>query len=102
MAKPRKKMTVKQFREDGYLQELNRQFLHPLGLALEVVRDPDGKERFGLVWDSREDSEGFIFDEELIDPAKADRVLNEQMAKKVSRHGRLGYSIQPVPGAHKE
>jgi hypothetical protein len=34
---PRKRMSVKEFREAGYLQELNRRFLHPLGLALEVV-----------------------------------------------------------------
>ena len=30
-----KYMPIKEFRERGYLQELNRRFLHPLGLALE-------------------------------------------------------------------
>lgn len=30
-----KYLGVDEFREIGYLQELNRTFLHPLGLALE-------------------------------------------------------------------
>ena len=33
------RMSVKEFRERGFLQELNRLFLHPLGLALEVIID---------------------------------------------------------------
>jgi hypothetical protein len=32
-----KHMPISEFRSDGYLQELNRLFLHPLGLALEVT-----------------------------------------------------------------
>lgn len=32
-----KRMPVNEFRDDGYLQEVNRRFLHPLGLALEVT-----------------------------------------------------------------
>ncbi len=36
-----KKINIKEFREFGYLQEVNRRFLHPLGLALEVVIDDD-------------------------------------------------------------
>jgi len=36
-----KMMEVSEFRRLGLLQELNRQFLHPLGLALEVI-GPDG------------------------------------------------------------
>jgi hypothetical protein len=59
-----KRMTPKEFRELGYLQELNRQFLHPLGLALEMVIDTDtGAEAFGQVWDYRDDPEGIVFAE---------------------------------------
>jgi hypothetical protein len=32
-----KRIDVREFREFGYLQEVNRLMLHPLGLALEVV-----------------------------------------------------------------
>lgn len=32
-----KRLPVQEFAEHGYLQEVNRTFLHPLGLALEVT-----------------------------------------------------------------
>lgn len=34
-----------EFREEGYLQEVNRRFLHPLGLAIEVFASKPGEER---------------------------------------------------------
>lgn len=38
-----KYMDIDDFRKDGYLHELNRRFLHPLGLALEVRDQPPGE-----------------------------------------------------------
>jgi hypothetical protein len=90
-------MTPKEFRDKGYLQELNRQFLHPLGLALEVELLTDGTERFGDVWDYRKDSEGMIYDVELIDSKKAKRIADEQAAKREVRELRFGFDIQPYP-----
>lgn len=52
---------VKEFREQGYLQELNRQFLHPLGLALSIEINSDGTENLGGIWDYREDPEGMKY-----------------------------------------
>lgn len=95
MSDDRKKMTVKDFRAAGYLQELNRQFLHPLGLALEVVRQANGEERFGLVWDSREDSQGFAYGPDTIEIPKAIRVEREMEDKRRARQASLGYYIQP-------
>lgn len=92
----KKTMTVKEFREQGYLQELNRQFLHPLGLALEVVVEEDGTMRFGEVWDSREDPEGFIFGWNLIDKEKAAAIEHEQRARSNVRIKHFGYAIQPT------
>lgn len=43
------KMNIKEFREKGYLQEVNRQFLHPLGLALEIEINDEGEEQLGFV-----------------------------------------------------
>lgn len=37
-----KYMDIAAFRGQGYLQEVNRRFLHPLGLALEVTVVDDG------------------------------------------------------------
>ena len=56
-----KRMDITEFRELGFLQEVNRRFLHPLGLALEVVLEPDGTEHLGGVWDYRDDPEWMIF-----------------------------------------
>jgi hypothetical protein len=94
MAEP-KKMSVKEFRELGYLQELNRRFLHPLGLALEIAISADGHERFGKVWDYRDDEEGMIFGPGMIDAEKAKRIYDEQAAKEPVRRARFGYVIQP-------
>jgi hypothetical protein len=123
-----KKMPVAEFRRLGLLQELNRQFLHPLGLALEVVvddpdlcrcgqlresevhqvksADPDVRfhahpfeerpERFGGVWDCREDPEGMVFGEPT-NPAGAAYVEQLREEHRAARQALLnGRTIQPV------
>lgn len=99
-----KRMSVKEFRELGYLQELNRQFLHPLGLALEVVIDNDtGNESFGEVWDYREDPEGITYGLQQSDiernqrfATKAEYVESERLRIKESREKLLGFEVEPV------
>jgi len=93
-----KRMSVKEFREKGFLQELNRQFLHPLGLAIEVViNEEDGSEKFGEVWDYTDDPEGIIFksikDRHKI---KADKVKELFEIKSKVRLKNFGYIIQPI------
>ena len=39
-----KYIDIKEFVSNGFLQEANRQFFHPLGLALEVRVNGDGEE----------------------------------------------------------
>ena len=41
---------IKEFRELGFLQEINRQFLHPLGMALSVAVDTETGEE---LWKGR-------------------------------------------------
>ena len=89
------KMSVKKFRQLGYLQELNRQFLHPLGLAMEVIIDDEtGKERFGQVWDYRDDQEGLFFCKSDIQKPdfqeKSQRIWNEWLEKERIRKNRFG------------
>lgn len=102
-----KKMTPKEFYELGYLQELNRQFLHPLGMALEVVIDDEtGDVSFGKVWDYRDDPEGMQFaleeydartEQEVLEMrAKAERIMAEQANKAQTRVERLGYVTQDL------
>ena len=99
-----KLIDVKEFRELVYLQELNRQFLHPLGLALEVVIDGDtGNESVGGVWDYREDPEGISYgigqsDLERVQrfADKAQYVESEKQRIAQSRNNLLGIGIEPV------
>jgi hypothetical protein len=94
-----KKLDVKHFKAMGYLQELNRQFLHPIGLALSVkVDDETGEETLDYIVDSRDDPEGIIFDDSMIDEefrqrAIAIRFIQSNFAKR--RKEALGYVIQP-------
>ena len=93
-----KYMNIIEFRERGYLQEANRRFFHPLGLALEVVCEEDGSERLGGIWDSRDDPEGILFDSYNRDSAK--RVEGELVNKvavraKMSECDAKGIQIHP-------
>ncbi len=58
-----KYMDFDEFMTLGLLQEVNRKFFHPLGLAIEiVVNEETGKaEGFGRVWDYRDDPEGMFY-----------------------------------------
>jgi hypothetical protein len=96
-----KRIDIKEFREKGYLQEINRQFLHPLGLALEIIFDEDGVEHLGGIWDYREDPEGIYFSEEIV---KLDRfsdsiefIENEKKKRENERIKKFGSVIQ-TPG----
>jgi len=95
-----KRMDLNEFVDFGYLQELNRQFLHPLGLALEVIQEDDGSiSGFGGVWDYRDDPEGMIFGEEMMDEGfteKFMRVDREWTRMGINRKESLGYMVQPM------
>lgn len=59
-----KKMDIQEFLDGGFLQEANRVFFHPLGLALEVTVPTEPGEApacISGVWDYREDPEGMCF-----------------------------------------
>lgn len=62
MANDIKYLSVPEFIDEGYLQEANRQFFHPLGLALEA--NPETGEI--KVWDYRDDPEGILFSQEIL------------------------------------
>jgi hypothetical protein len=119
-----RRMDIAEFRELGYLQEVNRLVLHPCGLALEVVppwelddlqqvlRDAGvnltaeqdrgifdalglGEARFGGVWDYRSDPEGMVFG----DRPETEKVAN--VTRERDRHGGtrialMGSIIQPL------
>lgn len=91
-------MSVAEFRRLGYLQEVNRRLLHPLGLALSVnVNEDTGEETFGPVWDYRDDPEGIRYDDIEIDDEFCERALRigrELTERSRYRFGALNYVIQ--------
>lgn len=92
------KMDLKEFYEEGYLQEVNRLFFHPLGLALTVEKHQDGTYKLGYIIDEREDPEGFIFqdiseEKEVSRGEKIDK-LREEKAK--ARRKKFGWAVQPL------
>jgi len=97
-----KAMSLDEFMQLGLLQEINRRFLHTMGLALSMsVNEESGKvEGFGPVWDMRHDTEGMRFTDSVIlsDEARAKikRVDELLESKKKAREATLGYHIQPA------
>jgi hypothetical protein len=81
-----KRMDIKEFREKGFLHEVNRQVLHPVGLAMEIIIDGEtGEECLGGVWDYREDPEGIFYGNATINESKMDYVTDLKNSKRVAR-----------------
>jgi len=79
-------MDLNEFIELGFLQEVNRKFFHPLGLALEMVVDKDGNaKRLGRVWDYRDDPEGMFFASDMINQEKVKNVEDLRKSKLIKR-----------------
>lgn len=103
MEKEVKYIDAKEFREKGYLQEVNRRFFHPLGLALEIRLESDGTESFGAVWDYRNDDEGIYYDIANSDKERKERFNNnkafidsEILQRSLKRKELLGFDVEPV------
>jgi hypothetical protein len=88
-----KYLSTDELRDGGYLQEVNRCFLHPLGLAMEVAL-PAGELR---IQDHRGDPEGVIFADGLIDRTKALKIWDEKADRSDVRQKLLGFRVQPMP-----
>jgi hypothetical protein len=95
-------MNIKEFREKGYLQEVNRRFFHPLGLALEITKDNDNEFISG-VWDYREDVEGIYYNISKSDEARKRKFRNnkefidrELKIYYEKRKDILGFEIEPI------
>lgn len=99
-----KSMNIKEFREKGFLQEVNRLFFHPLGLALEVEVDwpeniteeekskydsvfdhPNASCKLGGIWDYTDDPEGMLFGQNMINKDKIKFIESLRQSKKEIR-----------------
>ena len=97
-------MDIKEFREKGYLQEVNRRFFHPLGLALAIsIDDESGEEKLAGIWDDREDKEGIYYDLSNSDVERKERFLNnynfiesEFENRREDRIEKIGFFIEDI------
>lgn len=83
---------------EGYLQEVNRRFLHPLGLALTVHTDDSQKYGFIYIQDHRDSLDGMYF-ADLSDSDSLRKVNNIErlLSKKgAARRIKIGRMIQPI------
>lgn len=97
-------MDLTEFRDAGYLQEVNRRFFHPLGLSMAMqTTNIAGKRITCLVGiqDIRDDPEGVYFLSHKIGTnesrRKADRISEEFSARSMKRISRYGSVVQPFP-----
>lgn len=102
MTDDRKMVPLKELLDMGLIFEINRRILHPLGMALsiEIEEDADDEGKFGGVWDSRDDPEGFEFGDEIfVEGLKKyeEYMKSEGDQKLAARVAALGYVIQGEP-----
>lgn len=95
-----KYLSLKEFVDFGYLQEVNRLLLHRLGLSLVIEIDESTKEyRIIGISDSRDDPEGCIYTKEVTNRSifneKIFRIEEELKKRDAIRLDSLGFSIQP-------
>lgn len=100
-----KTMTVQEFADFGFLQEVNRRFLHPRGVALSIKLDEEKDNwAFGPIWDYRDHDEGMLFGDGALDTDasrdKRNRVEEEYDRHCLHRAALIGTIIQEIP--HKE
>ncbi len=99
---PETPVPIGEFVARGYLQELNRQFFHPLGLALGIVvvpNEPDPRAA-RLRVTRTDDPDGYEFGGETAfsqsDIVRGTRIEAEQAEGLAWRQEHLGYGIQPL------
>ncbi len=97
-----KRMSVKEFRNLGLLMEVNRLFLHPLGLALEFSAEENGDMRISGIQDYRDDPEGMAFADDQWFPddiVRAEYVEAMRQQKLPARQKLFNNEdgIQPIP-----
>jgi len=86
--------------DSGLLFRINQQVLHPLGLALEMKFDDDGKGIGFGIWEGRDDPEGWIFSPDTFKDGQ--RKFEKYMAEHgdaalESRLKALGFWVQCCP-----
>ena len=93
-----KEIAPQELLDNGIVQELNRQFLHPLGYRLEVCSEDEAPEKQWLRVTFDADPEGHAFEDLTTETAatKAAFVAGLQARHAPVRKAALGWVIQPI------
>lgn len=101
---PMKLYPLEEFQSSGLLQEVNRQFFHPLGLGLSItIHSKSGEVSLGPIFDFRDDPEGVVFGD-LSDGDSRVKFENVEDMKdkfRAERIRRFGSIVQPIGGKQK-
>jgi hypothetical protein len=89
-----KYLDIKTFQDFGYLQEVNRLFFHPLGLALDILRDSEGNVSLGGIQDYRDEIGGVRFGPGVIDEKKIANIFRERASRAEKRYQDFGELYQ--------
>ena len=96
-------ISAEEFRGKGYLQELNRRYLHPLGLAMAVEVLEDGTEQLGGIVDFRENKDGVHYNLENASDERIDKFISRkkfidsEIEKRYNnRVDKFGSVIEPI------
>lgn len=103
-----KTISGEEFREKGYLQEANRRFFHPIGLAIAIILDEvTGEVNAFEIQDHRDDPEGMYFginDTKYTSFERLERfnknkefIDAEAEKRKKTREGVIGSQIEEIP-----
>lgn len=84
--------------DKGIVQELNRQFLHPLGYRLEVCSDDAAPEKQWLRITGDDNPEGHAFENMATEEAAAKAAIVAHLLadRAVVRNATMGWVIQPI------
>lgn len=88
-------MSLQEFVDEGFLQEVNRQFFHVMGLALVLGKTKDEQLFLQGIWDGRDDKEGIIFGESEIDREKVEQIKEFRAERIKHRLKGLGFVFEP-------
>ena len=103
------KNPVKILVERGFVLEINRKLLHPLGLAMAVDWPDTPEEKAAAetgetvtvrLWDCQDDPEGILFDDDALMVERRESLeatLTEAAPRLKTRRDLLGYVVQGEP-----
>jgi len=105
------KMSLEDFKNEGFLQEINRLYLHPTGLSLEIQEDQRTGNKQLVIMDAREHTSiGLFFGFEDLEGEDLEKAQNNynnvcmQLAKSIlNRQKALGggpyyLPVEQIPG----